>query len=440
MYKKEERSYIQCVRGLRFILLEKQVYPEIEKYKEAFAKAFTLVSKHVFDNYPNMPSYSPKYVLNESEKPKKFLHNTIVKEIKELIETCGITSHHRNVVMAVLANYQSYRKRNKRQKRKFPSTPIKLKNNKSIRFDDGGVVIGIDGTISIPGLNGNRINSKFVVPGTSTQHLSGIYELADKQYHKKENALNKSKPNRKKHKTKKDTKLSATIGGTLFYDKIGKIWRFVAAVEKKIKYQYKPEQWVGTDFNDSIEHWIYLVFEDDTNIIVTKPANIDEIENEISKVNDILNDCVNTTGGIRRYHNNLRIKLHKKHKELVRPYVKKIVQKLIEKKYGISIDDVKTGQSRGTWGQDKLTKLMIAECENQGVPFYVSNPAYTSITCSGCGHVSKGNRKGTGFECELCGITLNAHVNGARNTRLSAIRSSSNVSEDNVEEMAECSV
>ena len=44
------------------------------------------------------------------------------------------------------------------------------------------------------------------------------------------------------------------------------------------------------------------------------------------------------------------------------------------------------------------------------------NPAYTSQTCSNCGHVHKDNRKSqAGFKCVACGYAENADVNAAKN-------------------------
>ena len=46
------------------------------------------------------------------------------------------------------------------------------------------------------------------------------------------------------------------------------------------------------------------------------------------------------------------------------------------------------------------------------------NPAYTSQTCHGCGHVSAGNRPAQStFRCQACGRTANADVNAALNIR-----------------------
>ncbi len=43
-------------------------------------------------------------------------------------------------------------------------------------------------------------------------------------------------------------------------------------------------------------------------------------------------------------------------------------------------------------------------------------PAYTSQRCACCGHTPKDNRQSQSkFECQICGDTANADVNGARN-------------------------
>ena len=44
------------------------------------------------------------------------------------------------------------------------------------------------------------------------------------------------------------------------------------------------------------------------------------------------------------------------------------------------------------------------------------NPAYTSQTCSGCGHRAPESRESQSrFRCRVCGLTVNADVNAARN-------------------------
>jgi putative transposase len=51
-----------------------------------------------------------------------------------------------------------------------------------------------------------------------------------------------------------------------------------------------------------------------------------------------------------------------------------------------------------------------------GVAVLYVDPAYTSQTCSSCGHVSKKNRPDQAtFRCTSCGFAEHADVNAARN-------------------------
>lgn len=54
--------------------------------------------------------------------------------------------------------------------------------------------------------------------------------------------------------------------------------------------------------------------------------------------------------------------------------------------------------------------------ERFGITFADVNPAYSSQTCSCCGHVSKTNRKAQDrFACGACGKIIHVDVNGSRN-------------------------
>jgi putative transposase len=75
----------------------------------------------------------------------------------------------------------------------------------------------------------------------------------------------------------------------------------------------------------------------------------------------------------------------------------------------------KAGLNRGIlangWGR------MVARLE-QKAPGRVEkiNAAYTSQTCSACGHLAPESRKSQAvFRCGACGYTVNADVNAARN-------------------------
>ncbi|BCW52026.1 transposase (plasmid) [Arthrobacter sp. StoSoilB13] len=77
----------------------------------------------------------------------------------------------------------------------------------------------------------------------------------------------------------------------------------------------------------------------------------------------------------------------------------------------------KTGLNRSIrdagWGQ--FLDLICAKAESAGRDFIQVNPAYTSQTCSACGHREQANRNGKVFLCVSCGHRDDADVNAALN-------------------------
>jgi len=365
----------ECSRGLRYLLFEKN--NEITEYVDAYRKGFAIVSKHIFDHYPNLPSYNFKHKPDGLDKDLK---QTILEGVKSQLDAIGIKSYQRNIVLAVLSNYQSFRKRCKKLKRKqngFPAKPIMLKDGKAIRFDDQ-CVREKDGKFTMPGLNNSRIEVKFVHPGTVGNF---------KQYFDP----------------------TQNFGGTLAIEK-GQ-WRFTARYKKPIDYLYKPTAWLGTDFNATGDKFVVL----SDGLEFVRSQEIIDLEDQLAEVNTLLRDP-NTKGGWRRKNNNIRKALHKKHKVLIDVLSDQLIEYIIDNQCGLAIDDVGGGQQRGSWGQDKIIPKLKQLCQDRGIPYYISNPAYTSQTCSSCGYRNKKNRKSTSeFECKQCGFKCCAHFNSATN-------------------------
>jgi putative transposase len=65
------------------------------------------------------------------------------------------------------------------------------------------------------------------------------------------------------------------------------------------------------------------------------------------------------------------------------------------------------------WGQ--FISMTIYKAESAGREVIAVDPRNTSRTCSGCGHVSAGNRHGAVFRCLGCGHEAHADVNAAEN-------------------------
>lgn len=70
----------------------------------------------------------------------------------------------------------------------------------------------------------------------------------------------------------------------------------------------------------------------------------------------------------------------------------------------------------GVWSYYELQTMIKYKADREGIEVRFINPAYTSQTCSKCGHVHRDNRKTQAkFECTECGFTLNADHNAAIN-------------------------
>jgi len=77
------------------------------------------------------------------------------------------------------------------------------------------------------------------------------------------------------------------------------------------------------------------------------------------------------------------------------------------------------------WSYPKVLNKLSMICEEQGINLVKVDPAYTSQTCSKCGHKHKDNRKLEKFLCLSCGMTMDADFNASINILHRGIYSSS---------------
>jgi putative transposase len=77
--------------------------------------------------------------------------------------------------------------------------------------------------------------------------------------------------------------------------------------------------------------------------------------------------------------------------------------------------------ARQGWGQ--LRSMVAYKQKRNGGVYTLINPAYTSLTCTSCGHVSKSNRNGECFKCENCGKEIDADYNASIEIRKRTIES-----------------
>ncbi len=114
---------------------------------------------------------------------------------------------------------------------------------------------------------------------------------------------------------------------------------------------------------------------------------------------------------------------------------KRIVQKAKAHHQGIAIEDLrhiressearlrKSQRARhSSWSFWQLRFFLSYKAALAGVPLHTVDPAYTSRTCSVCGHCEKANRKSqASFVCQQCSHTDNADRNAAINISRAAV-------------------
>ena len=75
-----------------------------------------------------------------------------------------------------------------------------------------------------------------------------------------------------------------------------------------------------------------------------------------------------------------------------------------------------------TWAFCQLRAFIAYKAALAGVRVVLVNPAYTSQTCSRCGHCERANRPAqAAFHCRACGFACHADLNAAENIRRAAV-------------------
>jgi len=290
-----------------------------------------------------------------------------------------VSSQCRDVINYVAERYNGYGVRN--SKKKIPN--VHIKQNKSWYFKDKFVSVDSEKqTITIKTLLGK----------VTTSYTKGL----------------------------KDYKITGLNGGNINL----KRKEFVCAVDVEREPAYEPTDVLAYDMNMQENYW--LTFSDGT--ITPTPSELKDACNYVHDTQDLLREKEKPVSE-RTMRSKQRSKLrrqwksqHKVVKKLCKIQADIILEKVIENTMLLAIDAVGTGQKHGTWGQDHISKYLITQCENRGIPFYIVNPAYTSRTCSMCGHEEKANRKKTDvFSCTQCGHSDISHKNAAKNIKNKAL-------------------
>lgn len=74
-----------------------------------------------------------------------------------------------------------------------------------------------------------------------------------------------------------------------------------------------------------------------------------------------------------------------------------------------------TSRKMKHWSNPEIVTRLAQVAEEFGVRINLQSNAYRSQRCSGCGHVIKKARKGKLYVCPICGLTIDADINAAKN-------------------------
>lgn len=194
----------------------------------------------------------------------------------------------------------------------------------------------------------------------------------------------------------------------------------VAGIKVPFKPSYEPVGALGTDFNKSEKDRIVL------SNGVKYPATKKQIdlEKEIKRLKAVLGEKDKPVSERtirskqRRTIRKKDKKLHSKQRVAYRETVLEIIEYVKEHRLLMCIDSVVTGQRNGTFGHDKIKEILLTECQNQGVPYYMVPCKNTSRRCPECGHIHSDNRLSTdNFSCKKCGHVADAQLVGALNVK-----------------------
>lgn len=393
-----------------------------------------------------------------------------VFRIPEFLEKglVGLTSIHRAIYLYVVERFRSYNNRNNSNKKKQKECVISISAEKSMNFKDAFVQIDIENNALTFRTTQHDITIDFNYSLKDQDLLDYMSNLRQDKFIKKDKfgtVLPKSEwvfdgvTTGSKNRT----------GGNLTI----KQRCFVAMLKKRFFAQYEPKTVLSFDMNKSKEFW--LTFNDGE--IIPMPEEVRPLFKELELLNIILGDAKSRLDpkmvhglprlsnadvknmtleqlaeeikhskkvswaehdaqrnkkkkknkkeatGVKRMSSKQRssfqwrrIKVHNKLKIMLKPYAMKIIQKALKRQSLVTGDGLTTGQTNGSFGQDKIQALLMTECQNNGIPYYNVNPAYSSQRCSKCGHTEEGNRPDTEtFKCLKCGHEAISHENAAEN-------------------------
>lgn len=200
-----------------------------------------------------------------------------------------------------------------------------------------------------------------------------------------------------------------SLGGNL---KVDHQVIFTQQLQFKRKWKYKPVGFIGFDLNKTENS--FMCFSRSIKLFGTETRVVSKsmLNRKILSLESQLSSLVSEKYGLRKKI----INVHKKLFRLYNVFILELLNYIEGEKLCLCIDHLKTGDKNGSFGQDKIFKLLVSLCENRGIPFVIVPTPYTTRLCSECGYVnSKKELKIREFDCEGCKKSLVRDQNAAQN-------------------------
>lgn len=185
--------------------------------------------------------------------------------------------------------------------------------------------------------------------------------------------------------------------------------------------EYKAQKWLGIDRNTTGH--VAVVASPDSGKIMKLGKSGQHIHNKYKHIRKNLQKQ-----GKYRKVKQLKNRESRIVRDINHKISRKIVNNVFENGYGIKLEELKGIRknkkqaksfrySLHSWSFYQLQMMIEYKAKLLGIPIAYIDPAYTSQSCSKCGHI--GNRNGKNFECPSCGHVEHADVNAAFNIALS---------------------
>jgi len=338
-------------------------------------------------------------------KRKGYTDNTMreVPEFNKIIEENGFDIKTVNktrltvILREVWRRYKSHLRRNK----KMPKKPIDIRG-KAINLSKDFIQVIRNENKQI-----NRISiAKFGLKDKSEIILE--VDKSNPWHHLKR--ANELKFDEKTNRTTSG-KSSKYIGGNLDLRKR----LLVITIDSEFQMP-DSEEYISFDINKNKKHFITFSEPVNEKYHFKKPDELAKVEAAIHHLNGQINDP-KISSQQRKRRRKRCITNHRKSKNILEKCVGSILsQKEFQNKV-ICIDTPTTGQSNGTFGQDKIPDLCVQYCLKNSMPFVLVPTPYTSKRCSSCGEINDENRSGDKFKCVECAHEDHSDINAAKNIK-----------------------